>query len=112
MGPGHDYSRASVYGALAPITSGNYPIFKTSRLLEEITTKLTESTPDDYLLLSGSNTVAALCLAVWFAKHRGVKLLLFDRPNGYVERTISREEIHLMIETVDDAKAKALQGIR
>lgn len=112
MGPLHDYSRASVFGALAPITSGNYPIFKTGRLLEEITEKLIDSTADDFLLLSGSNTVAALCLAVWFAKHKRVRLLLFDRPNGYVERVISREEIHLVIEQVEDAKTKALQRVR
>lgn len=112
MGPDHDYSKASTYGALCPITSGNYPVFKTGRLLEEITSVLVNSQPDDYLVLSGSNLVAALCTAVWLMKHNRVRFLVYDRPNGYVERVVSAEEMHLLIEKVADEKGGTPEAIR
>ena len=48
----HDYTSASKMGALRFVTIGNYPIFKTARLQEEIITALAYSTKDDYLLFS------------------------------------------------------------
>lgn len=87
---------------MRPITSGNYPIFKTARLYEEIITALIESGPEDYLVISGSALIAAICFSVWLTLHKKVRLLLFDKKQGpqgaYVPRTVTREELLLSIE--------------
>lgn len=107
MSKTHDYSKAAKHGALRPITSGNYPIFKTNRLVTEIIGVLTDSTPDDYLLLSGSSVVAALCTSVWMELHGRCNILLFDRTRDqYVERNIVKSDLRREIEQTIDAKAR------
>ena len=103
MSKAHDYAKAAKFGAIRPITSGNYPIFKTTRLMEEIIEALSESTEDDYLLLSGSSVIAALCMLVWSQMHKRVAILLFDRrQDDYVERVEVRAEIREAInKTID-----------
>jgi hypothetical protein len=101
MASGHDYSSASKFGAVRPITSGNYPIYKTERLLEEIVTAVLEASPEDYLLFSGSSVVAALCAVVWVLIHQQARILLWDRgARSYVLREINRDSIKLLIERI------------
>lgn len=103
MSKDHDYSDAAKFGAIRPITSGNYPIFKTQRLLEEIIAALVHSGEDDYLLLSGSSVVAGFCLVVWLMLHKKVTLLLHDRRQGaYVPRLFHRDVTYLEIERARD----------
>lgn len=105
MAAEHDYSSALQYGALRPITSGNYPIYKTSRLIEEIASALAESSSDDHLLISGSSVVAALCAVVWLMYHNKVNILLWDRGNGcYVERVIDKDSLRITIEQLVDRR--------
>ena len=116
LGPGHDYSKASRWGAIRSITQGNYPIFKTDRLIEEITSVLTHSSPEDFLLLSGSSVVAGMATAVWLTFHPRCKLLLFDRkaPDGgsYVLRVVARDQIKLSIERHRDIQEIASRKLR
>lgn len=99
----HDYNSAINYGSLCFITSGNYPIFKTSRLQEEIIEKLVYSKPDDYLLLSGASGIAAIATAVWLEIHGSVNLLLWDRSrNEYSKRIVNKSDIRLDIERAYD----------
>ncbi len=103
LNPEHDYSAASRYGHIRPITSGNYAIFNTSRLREEIIRVLLESKEDDYLIISGSSVVAALCLDVWMTMHKKCNLLLRDRKQvQYVPRTWSRDKLLLEIAQARD----------
>lgn len=100
----HEYSPATKYGAIRFVTMGNYPIFKTRRLQEEIVSVLAYSEAQDYLLLSGSSMIAALCLAVWLSIHKQARVLMFDRSqNEYVMRVIDAEEIRLDVERAIDA---------
>lgn len=111
MSRDHDYTDAARFGAIRPITSGNYPIFKTERLREEIIDALLDSKDTDYLLLSGSSVVAGICLSVWFSLHRQVTLLLHDRRQGaYVPRKLDRNAIALDIERARDKREKARAG--
>lgn len=99
MSKDHDYTGAVKFGAIRPITSGNYPIFKTQRLLEEIIDALVHSKETDYLLLSGSSVVAGFSLVIWLMLHRKVNLLLHDRRQGqYVPRVFQRDTTYLDIE--------------
>lgn len=104
--PSHEYSPASRYGAIRFVTMGNYPVFKTQRLQEEIIKVLVHSSPDDYLLLSGSSVIAALCMAIWLTMHPVVKLLMWDRAeNEYVLRVIERSSIQLGVVEAQDVIA-------
>lgn len=103
MSRAHDYTSATIHGALRPITSGNYAIFKTNRLVEEVVEALVASKPDDYLLLSGSSTIAGICMCVWLELHGKCKFLLWSREDDqYVVRTVDRSELKLLIETTRD----------
>jgi len=108
----HDYSKASEHGALRPVTTGNFPIFKTIRLRDEIIAALTSSTEEDYLLLSGSSVIAALCMLVWMNLHPKVKILLYDRSRRkYVERVLTKQEIRLEIEKTIDQRETGSSGV-
>ena len=101
--PTHVYDSAYTFGSIRYVTSGNYPIFKTARLQEEIIDVLAYSTKHDYLLFSGSGVVAALCLTVWLEMHGECRALLWDRTeDAYVLRVIERSNIRLEIERASD----------
>jgi hypothetical protein len=105
--PDHNYQPATEYGAVRPITSGNYPVFKTHRLLEEITDAIVESDEQDFLLLSGSSAIAAIAIAVWLTKHHQVNLLLHEKRHGrqgYVPRTIKRTDLLFAVEEARNRK--------
>lgn len=99
----HDYASATSHGALRPVTSGNYAIFKTSRLVEEIVEALVASKPTDYLLFSGSSAIAGLCMCIWLEIHGECNALLWSRQDDqYVIRTVKRGELKMLIETTRD----------
>jgi len=99
MASDHDYKSATVYGALRPITTGNYPVFKSGRLLEEIAASLSQSEETDYLLFSGSSFIAGICLAVWLQRHKECKSLLYDKSQrGYASRVIRKSDIIIQLE--------------
>lgn len=103
MAGDHSYTPAARYGAIRPVTSGNYPVFKTARLVEEIAAALASSSEEDFLLFSGSSFIAGLCLAMWLARHKKCRALLYDRPQGgYVPRTIDRSELEVQMEKAAD----------
>lgn len=106
-----DYTAAASFGALRPVTSGAYPIYKTARLTEEIINALMASSRDDYLLLSGSSVIAGICMSVWFDMHGEVKLLLWDPAQpAYVVRHIKRADIRLTIERKANEERKGGDG--
>ena len=108
MNKSHDYTSAELFGVLRPVTTGNYPVFKTARLIEEIIESLIESSQEDYLLVSGSSIVAALSMTVWLTMHEKVNILLFDRSESmYTVRVLERKDIGLEIERTIDRRAIA-----
>jgi len=110
MAKSHDYTKAAEFGAIRPVTSGNYAIFKTTRLMEEIVDALAISTENDYLLFSGSSVIAALCMSVWMELHGRVKILLYDRSRQqYVERVLVKKDIRLDIERKIDEKSRVVR---
>lgn len=104
----HNYTPAATWGAIKPVTSGNYSIFKTIRLRDEVIKVLLNSEKTDFLLLSGSSIIAGICMSVWLLMHDEVKLLLFDRKERkYVVRTLSKHDIKLAIEeALDEARRR------
>lgn len=109
MSSAHSYESATRYGAIRPVTSGNYPVFKSDRLMEEVVRALVHSTEADYLLFSGSSFVAGLCLAVWMTMHKECEALLWDpKQSSYVPRKLRRGDILTLIEKERDRLTKEL----
>ena len=103
MSADHNYAAAARYGAIRPVTRGNFPVYKHVRLIDEIISALVHSTKEDYLLFSGSAFVASICLSAWLILHRECKALLWDpRQNGYVPRKITRDALVISIEKAKD----------
>lgn len=103
MAADHNYASAARYGAVRPVTRGNYAVFKHVRLIEEIVDALVHSSKTDYLAISGSGFIAALCLSVWLLLHRECKVLLFDaKQKAYVLRLIKRDMLIIAIEKAKD----------
>lgn len=104
MAADHDYTSAAKFGAIRPVTRGNFAFFKHVRLLEEISETLIHSKKTDFLAFSGSGFIGALCLTVWLTLHKECKALLFDRQqNAYVVRVVKKDAI---ITTIEKAKDK------
>lgn len=103
----HEYDSLAAYGAMRPVTQGNYNVFKTERLTEEIIACLADSSETDYLALSGSTLIAAICMEVWMLMHKRVQLLIFDpRQDQYVPRAFDRGQLLLQIEQARDKAAR------
>jgi len=99
--PTKNYSEATTFGAIRAITSGNYTIMQTSRLIREVAEALAYSTPNDFLLISGSATIAGMCLYMWMEKHRLCRMLLWDQRT-YTLRVVTRETVRREIEEALD----------
>lgn len=107
MAADHNYESAAKFGAIRPVTRGNFPVFKHIRLIEEISETLIHSSKGDYLAFSGSGFVGALCLSVWLMLHKECRALLFDRQqNAYVLRVIKRDALVINIEKAKDKNAR------
>lgn len=103
MAADHNYQSAVKFGAIRPVTRGNFPFFKHVRLQEEIAETLIHSSKTDYLAFSGSGFIGALCLNIWLIMHRECRALLFDRQqDAYVLRVIKRDALVINIEKARD----------
>ncbi len=76
----HDYSKAEEHGELIFLYDEDRKanVFASDALVKEIEERLSGSTPDDFLLLSGSMTPAAIAFSVMMQKHGLVNNLLFS----------------------------------
>lgn len=112
LSPLQKYESAKLYGALVPLTKGNVPIFKTTAIQEEIKAGLEDSTPDDFLIISGSAVIAALVMGIWLTLHPTCKLLLYDkREDSYSLRVIDRADYERRGETQTTATARLRQAV-
>ena len=73
--PDYDYSTADELGETVIMSRGFIPEYKLKSLENTFNAYAKESQPDDYLLLSGTNIVAALAAAVWMKAGKSIKFL-------------------------------------
>lgn len=107
--PAHNYNTASQFGSLVYLTTGNYPVFMIDRLIIEMTDRMVESDAGDFLLFSGSSTIAALAASLWLQKHPVLNLLLFDRSEGqYVYRAVAKTFLRGQIERAAEDRTGGL----
>lgn len=84
---GHDYEVARQYGEIVFLTSGVVRKFDAQKLYRTIAGKMSESSPDDYLMVGSLPILNAIAAAVQTKRHGQVNFLLY-RGGRYIERSV------------------------
>ena len=90
----HDFSAAEKYGEIIFLSQGNMRRFSTSRAYRKYYKILNNSSPEDYLLLSGLPMLCIVAAFILTIKHKRLNLLLFNPgkiKKEYLERIIIGE---------------------
>lgn len=72
---GHPYEDAKRFGRIMPITTGSVNPFNPDRLMVNISTRLRVADEEDFVAISGSPILNALCVAMWLRRFRRVNIL-------------------------------------
>lgn len=72
------YEKAEKFGTVRYITGGFVNLNEVQNLSHMINKELFDSTPNDFLLLSGSNLVCVMVGFLWLRKHGRVNILHWD----------------------------------
>lgn len=83
----HDHSDAARYGELVYVTKGQLAKYATNNMYRVWMAALQESSPNDYILLTGLNTLCSIGCAIFGALHGRVNLLIW-RTDRYISREI------------------------
>lgn len=88
----HNFSDAKRFGELIYLTVGKISIMSTGRMFRTFHPLIEESSPEDYILISGPSVMTSLLCAMFSHKHGVLNLLIFqieDRgPGFYKQRRI------------------------
>lgn len=91
---GHDFEPAKQYGSFVPLTKGNINPTHTDRITLDMLEVLKNSSPDDYLLLSGHPVTVLIATSIMFTLHGKIKFLVWNKhTSDYVTREISKKQI-------------------
>jgi len=102
---GHTYEGAHKYGEFVYLTKGYISFKSLDRIKYTIAEQIiNESTPADWLLLSGVPALSAIAAAIWVAHHGQVKLLVWDKKykDHYRELIITPQNMAEMIAAVTE----------
>ena len=102
---GHDYEKAKPYGEFYWITKGYVSFQSLDRVKFLITEQVAKSTPEDWLLLSGTPLISVIAALVWYALHKKVKLLVFDQKGDgqYRQLIISEGNVLDLLKVMPEA---------
>lgn len=104
---GHNYSDADRFGTLEAVTVGNISRSSFDRLAFEITQKLSKSSSEDWLLLSGALIANVIAVTIWFRKHGELRALVWDWRAGdgsegaYRELKLTNEHVDFLLNNVE-----------
>lgn len=97
----HDFSEAKQFGELVYLTRGRLKPLQVNDIARQVAEKMSDSGPDDYLLVSSLQVVNAIAAAILAAKHKRVNFLLLGQTQ-YVKRTLVLDEATLEVFTKGD----------
>lgn len=83
----HDFSDAKRFGKLIPLSEGAINRYQVNNMIRMFESKLSKSSPDDYILPCGFSTMNSIACAMFALKHGRLNLLLFKKDR-YVERNV------------------------
>lgn len=104
---GHDYETAKSYGEIYWITRGYVSFQSLDRVKFLITEQVVKSDKDDWLLLSGTPIISVIATLVWYAIHKKVKLLVYDRKGHgeYRELIITEGNVADLLKVLPSSEA-------
>lgn len=88
----HDYSSAERFGELIPVTEGRLNPFDTSSMYHAFAQALRDSSPEDYILVTGIASLNAIGASLFVAMHGKLTLLVY-RNRKYEVRELSFREV-------------------
>ncbi len=88
----HDYSRAKKWGKLTFLNKAIVSKYSVSKIYRMMALKLRESSPDDYILISGLTIMNCIACSCFAFLHKRLNLLIF-KAGDYVERKIDMKEL-------------------
>jgi hypothetical protein len=88
-----DITLAECYGTLVPLSYHSMRKFNTQKMYNTFLPILTESSPEDFILLSGLSVMNGLAMSIFVLKHKRLNLLIHSRMlNRYEVREIHFSE--------------------
>jgi len=89
---GHSYDAAEKYGEIIYVTEGTLNRFAVSSLYRAFVDVMSDSSKDDYILITSMSVVNAIGAAVFARKHGCLNLLLY-RGDEYIVRNIDIDSL-------------------
>jgi len=94
---GHDFSEANKYGKLVYLTKGSVDILKLTRVYRQIASKLKDSKPNDYILVSGLPVLGMIACSIFAYLHGRLNLIIFHKGT-YIERHLEISDVKGVID--------------
>jgi len=86
----YDYSDAERYGELVFVTSGHLTYFTVNKYKQAWEEALTDSGPDDYIILGSLSILCAIGCAIFAVKHGRLNFLIYRVKTGkYISRALN-----------------------
>jgi len=105
---GHDYTQAEQFGKIVFVTKGFVSFESLDRLKFMVTESLLDTTPDDYILLSGTTLICSLVVSIWLHMHKVAHILNWDKKTSdYRLLTLTTEHLDKIIEVFRSTSAEA-----
>ena len=97
---GHDYSDASRFGDLKPLSVGNISPLRVDRVMFSFSEGIgRRATEDDYLLISGSPMLNALAVVMWLRRFPECKVLQWDaKQRSYILTQLTTKHMDSIME--------------
>jgi len=95
----HDLSDAAAFGELVYMSEGTVSRYAVSRIYREFAYYLCDSSPEDYILVTGLTVMVGIAMAIFSRLHGRTNLLIYkmSRKPGekghYIERIIMIDEL-------------------
>ncbi len=86
-GAAHDFSAAEEYGELIYCTHGRLQKYDVGQMVRECSDAMSESMPDDFILLTSLTTLCSVACSLFAVKHNLLNLLIY-KDDKYVVRKI------------------------
>lgn len=90
---GHDYSKAEKYGEIIFLSKGSMDKYKVNTIARKFADVMKDSSPEDYLLLTGLTVMSVIAASIFANKHGRINLLIHRPDNSYASREIILDNI-------------------
>tara|TARA_Y100000593_G_scaffold82293_1_gene154512 strand:- start:5103 stop:5549 length:447 start_codon:yes stop_codon:yes gene_type:complete len=89
---GHDFTGALHFGEIVYLSEGSLNRYAVTNMYRQFAPFLSESMPNDYILITGLTTMACVACSMFAHIHGRLNLLLF-KSGKYAERKIVLDEL-------------------